>query len=289
MAVFQGPQTYVTPSWYETKQETGRVVPTWNYATVHVWGRPRVIDDEAWLRGQIEDLTNFNEASRPAPWQVADAPEDYVSALIKGIVGRELPIGRIEGKWKVSQNRPPAERQGVVRGLGELGPSGEPMAALVAAGGPVAEDASKPNQRRRPLAMQDVTTSEDVPMSAEEVWAVIGDFSGIRKWATLVEKATTRETPKGKVRTLTMPGGRTVEELLIDQDDLSYTYSLDRPDMNAYRSTVSVEPTGTRTSRIVLVARFDPKDPEQTEALKEGFGKFHRGNLKAMKRALGLA
>src|SRR5438067_12821053 len=76
MVVFQGPQAYVTPSWYETKQETGRVVPTWNYATVHVWGRPRVIDDETWLRGQIEDLTNFNEASRPAPWQVADAPED---------------------------------------------------------------------------------------------------------------------------------------------------------------------------------------------------------------------
>ena len=102
------------------------------------------------------------------------------------------------------------------------------------------------------------------------------------------KRPTTTETPKGKVRTLTMPGGRTVEELLIDQEDHSYTYSLDRPDMNAYRSTVSVEPTGARASRIVLVVRFDPKDESQTENLKEGFVKFHRGNLKAMKRALGL-
>jgi hypothetical protein len=137
--------------------------------------------------------------------------------------------------------------------------------------------------------MHEVTTSEDVPLSADAVWAVIGDFSGIRKWATLVENETTVVTPKGKVRTLSMPGGRTVEELLTAESAHSYTYSLDRPDMNAYLSTVSVEPAGDAACRIVLVVRFDPKDAATVETAKEGFGKFHRGNLKAMKRALGLA
>ena len=136
--------------------------------------------------------------------------------------------------------------------------------------------------------MHEVTTTDDVALGAEAVWAVIGDFSGIRKWATLVESETTTQTPKGKVRTLTMPGGRTVDELLTDQGALSYTYSLDRPDMNAYLSTVSVESTGPDTARIVLVVKFDPKDEAKVAELTEGFGKFHRGNLKAMKRALGL-
>ena len=137
--------------------------------------------------------------------------------------------------------------------------------------------------------MHDITTIDEVPLGADAVWAVIGDFSGIRKWATLVEGESTVDTPKGKVRTLTMPGGRTVSELLVDSGQHSYTYSLDRPDMNTYLSTVSVEPAGDAASRIVLVVKFDPKDPATLETHKEGFGKFHRGNLKAMKRALGLA
>jgi transcriptional regulator len=131
MAVFQGPQDYVTPSWYATKRETGKVVPTWNYATVHVWGRPCVIEDAAWLRRQIDDLTLSQEGRRASPWAVDDAPLEFIGAQIKGIVGVEIPISRIEGKWKVSQNRPSNDRAGVVEGLLGEG-DGEPMAALVA-------------------------------------------------------------------------------------------------------------------------------------------------------------
>jgi transcriptional regulator len=135
MVVFQGAQSYVTPSWYATKRETGKVVPTWNYATVHVWGRPRVVDDEAWLRRQIDDLTLLQEGVRATQWKVADAPDAFVTAQVKGIVGVEIVIARIEGKWKVSQNRPQADRVGVVEGLRQDGEAGEPMAALVAARG----------------------------------------------------------------------------------------------------------------------------------------------------------
>lgn len=117
LVVFQGPQTYISPSLYPTKQEHGKVVPTWNYITVHAWGRPRVIDDAAWLRRQVDDLTMRNELSRPAPWSVSDAPESYIAAQLKVIVGIEILIARIEGKWKVSQNRPAIDRAGVVAGL----------------------------------------------------------------------------------------------------------------------------------------------------------------------------
>lgn len=136
--------------------------------------------------------------------------------------------------------------------------------------------------------MHDVTTRDEVPLSADAVWAVIGDFSGIRKWATLVEAESTRETPEGKVRTLTMPGGRTIDERLVEAGRHSYTYTLERPDMTTYLSTVSVEPVGQDAARIVLVVRFEPTDETKVAELTEGFGKFHRGNLKAMKRALGL-
>jgi transcriptional regulator len=132
LVVFQGPQDYVTPSWYATKRETGKVVPTWNYATVHAWGKPTVIDDADWLRRQIESLTQAREASRPEPWQVDDAPAAFVAAQIKGIIGVEIPIDRIEGKWKVSQNRPEPDRAGVAAGYREQGASGIPMADLVA-------------------------------------------------------------------------------------------------------------------------------------------------------------
>lgn len=132
LVVFQGPQDYVTPSWYATKRETGKVVPTWNYATVHAWGQARIVEDEAWLRRQLDDLTGLQEAPRPAPWAVEDAPERFVSTQLRAIVGIEIPIGRIEGKWKVSQNRPEADRKGVFAGFRERGERGAAMAALVA-------------------------------------------------------------------------------------------------------------------------------------------------------------
>ena len=132
LVVFQGPQDYVTPSWYATKRETGKVVPTWNYATVHVWGRPRIIHDDAWLRRQIEDLTASRENLRPAPWKVDDAPSDFIAAQMRAIVGVEIPIGRIEGKWKMSQNRPEGDREGVIAGFREQGYAGEEIAAVIA-------------------------------------------------------------------------------------------------------------------------------------------------------------
>jgi transcriptional regulator len=133
LVVFQGPQEYITPSWYATKRETGKVVPTWNYATVHAWGCPRAIEDPTWLRQQIGELTGSQEAGRAAPWHVEDAPEDFVATQIRAIVGIEIPIARIEGKWKVSQNRPVADREGVVAGLRAQGDeASEAMAALVA-------------------------------------------------------------------------------------------------------------------------------------------------------------
>ena len=136
LVVFQGPQDYVTPSWYATKRETGKVVPTWNYATVHARGRPRVIEDAAWLRRQIADLTDLREAGRPEPWAVDDAPRAFTDAQLKGIVGIEIPVAQIVGKWKVSQNRPAADRDGVVAGFRAAGDGdgmAEEMAALVQA------------------------------------------------------------------------------------------------------------------------------------------------------------
>ena len=135
MAVFQGPDDYITPSYYATKRETGKVVPTWNYAVVHVHGPLRIIEDAAWLRALVEQLTDRHEADLPAGdarWKVSDAPEDFITGLLKAIVGVELPIARIEGKWKVSQNRPEADRAGVADGLARSpDPARQAMAALV--------------------------------------------------------------------------------------------------------------------------------------------------------------
>lgn len=130
LVVFQGPQAYVSPSAYAAKAEHGKVVPTWNYAVVQAWGRPRVIDDADWLRAQLEALTGAHEGPRAAPWHVADAPDNFVAAQLKGIVGLEIPVSRIVGKWKVSQNRPEADRRGVSEGLRGEGLSGA-MADLV--------------------------------------------------------------------------------------------------------------------------------------------------------------
>lgn len=120
LAVFQGANSYVTPSWYQTKRETGKVVPTWNYAIVQARGPARVIDDHGWLLKQINAITGEQEEKRNAPWAVGDAPDDFIRAQLKGIIGIEIEITAIDGKWKVSQNRPVADRQGVAAGLGEI-------------------------------------------------------------------------------------------------------------------------------------------------------------------------
>jgi transcriptional regulator len=132
LVIFRGPDTYVSPAWYPTKRETGKVVPTWNYAVVHAHGTPRFIDDPAWLRAFVARLTERHEARRPAPWKVTDAPADFVDKQVGAIVGLEIPIARLVGKWKVSQDRPPHDRAGVVDGLLAEGPdSAAAMADLV--------------------------------------------------------------------------------------------------------------------------------------------------------------
>jgi transcriptional regulator len=139
LIVFQGPHEYITPSWYPSKHEHGKAVPTWNYVTVHAWGRPAVTEDAGWLRRQLEDLTSLKEGTRPAPWLVSDAPAPYLAAQMKGIVGVEIPIDRIEGKWKASQNKAEVDRAGVVAGLrSEYGESAKVMADLVAERGGIA-------------------------------------------------------------------------------------------------------------------------------------------------------
>ncbi|QDL93248.1 FMN-binding negative transcriptional regulator [Paroceanicella profunda] len=117
LVVFQGPDAYVSPGWYATKRETGKVVPTWNYAAVHVHGTPEYFDDPERLRSVVSRLTDRHEAGRPAPWGLGDAPADFVTSHLRGIVGLRLPISRIEGKRKMSQNRSEADRRGVAAGL----------------------------------------------------------------------------------------------------------------------------------------------------------------------------
>ena len=132
LVIFQGPQSYVTPSWYASKQEHGKVVPTWNYAVVHVEGTLSFHRDPSWLHVQVTDLTEHQEAPREAPWAVDDAPEDFVQRQLRAIVGIEITIGRITGKWKVSQNRSPADRDGVAHGLAATPtPGSAAMARLV--------------------------------------------------------------------------------------------------------------------------------------------------------------
>jgi transcriptional regulator len=113
LAIFLGPHAYVSPNWYPSKGETGRAVPTWNYITVHARGPIRWIDDAAWLKAHVTALSNRHEAGRPAPWAVADAPPDYIESMIRGIVGFELAIDTLEGKYKLSQNRDEADRAAV--------------------------------------------------------------------------------------------------------------------------------------------------------------------------------
>jgi transcriptional regulator len=132
VVVFQGPQGYISPSWYASKQEHGKVVPTWNYAVVHAHGMPRVIDDPDWLLAHVSRQTELQESKRGLPWRVSDAPREFIDGLLKAIVGIEIPITKIVGKWKVSQNRPAADRLGVVAGLQARGDAAaQEMARLV--------------------------------------------------------------------------------------------------------------------------------------------------------------
>lgn len=117
LVLFQGPHAYISPDWYPSKQEAGKAVPTWNYAVVHAQGPLRVVEDPVWLRSHLEALTDHHEAGRDTPWQVADAPVDFLEKLMSAVVGIEIPITRLFGKWKVSQNRSVADREGVVKGL----------------------------------------------------------------------------------------------------------------------------------------------------------------------------
>ena len=138
LAVFQGAQGYVTPAWYQTKAESGKVVPTWNYVVVHASGPLRAIDDPAWLRRFVTRLTDHHEGRRrdragDEPWRVTDAPDDYVERQLGGIVGIEIPLTRLEGKWKMSQNRTGEDREAVVAGLRAAGdPASLALAELVA-------------------------------------------------------------------------------------------------------------------------------------------------------------
>ncbi|WP_395824198.1 FMN-binding negative transcriptional regulator [Collimonas sp.] len=135
LAIFKGPDAYITPSWYATKAETGKVVPTWNYAVAHAYGVLRIIDDATWLRTHLTALTAHNEGGFPSPWQVSDAPHDFTEKLMGAIVGIEIVISRLSGKWKVSQNQLAQNQAGVIEGLRALGGDERcAMAALVEAG-----------------------------------------------------------------------------------------------------------------------------------------------------------
>jgi transcriptional regulator len=117
LAVFQGPQAYVSPNWYPSKREHGKVVPTWNYTMVQARGALRALDDAAWVRDFVGRLTGRHEATQPAPWAVTDAPDDYVRQMVGAIVGIEIELTSLRGKWKVSQNRSAADRAGTAAGL----------------------------------------------------------------------------------------------------------------------------------------------------------------------------
>jgi len=120
LAIFSGAHHYISPSWYPEKAEDGKVVPTWNYAVVHVYGPLKIIEDPAWLLSHLNTLVTQHESSFPTPWKTSDAPSDYIASQIKGIVGLELPITRIEGKWKVSQNKSERTLHAVEQGLEDL-------------------------------------------------------------------------------------------------------------------------------------------------------------------------
>ncbi len=122
LAIFQGPHGYITPSWYSSKQVDARVVPTWNYAVVHVYGQARLIEEHDWLVAHLDRMVQHNEAGFAQPWALADAPADFVDKLTRAIVGVEIRSTRVQAKWKMSQNQSAQNRDGVIRGLQPLQP-----------------------------------------------------------------------------------------------------------------------------------------------------------------------
>jgi len=121
LIIFQGPEGYITPNWYPSKAEHAKVVPTWNYAAVHAYGRPEVMHDKDWLRRHVGELTTQQERTEALPWALADAPESYIETMLRGIVGFRFAITRLEGKWKMSQNRSVADQTAVVSALAGRG------------------------------------------------------------------------------------------------------------------------------------------------------------------------
>lgn len=144
LAIFQGPQVYISPSFYPSKKETGEVVPTWDYAVVHAHGTLRFVEDTSWLRALVIRLTDAHEASREAPWQVTDAPPPYIDKMLSLIVGFEFAIASLTGKWKASQNHPAGNRRGVVQGLATGGADAREISDVLAAFN--AEKADEPQQ-----------------------------------------------------------------------------------------------------------------------------------------------
>jgi transcriptional regulator len=132
LVIFPGPEAYISPAWYATKKATGKVVPTWNYVAVHAYGRLEFFEDAVRLRSLVGRLTERHESQRPAPWAVDDAPKEFIDGQLKAIVGFEMTIQRLEGKWKLSQNRTAEDRAGAIAGLKEEGgPAEQAVAALM--------------------------------------------------------------------------------------------------------------------------------------------------------------
>ena len=121
LAILSGPQAYISPNWYPSKREHAKVVPTWNYVTVHASGPLKIIDDAEWLRRLVTRLTDLHEGFSAVPWKVTDAPEDFIQQMLKGIVGIEIPVRKLDGKWKLSQNRPEPDQAGTIAGLDAKG------------------------------------------------------------------------------------------------------------------------------------------------------------------------
>ena len=144
LAMFQGPSAYITPSWYRTREETGKVVPTYNYVVVHAHGPLTTYEDPELLLRNVRALTELHEAPLAKRWSVEDAPADFIREQLKGIVGIEIPILRLEGKWKVSQNRASADRQGVIEGLRD---TGDPVSLAMADQVSSRNDQNGPNSR----------------------------------------------------------------------------------------------------------------------------------------------
>jgi transcriptional regulator len=139
LVILRGPDAYISPNWYQAKREHGRVVPTWNYTTLHVYGNLVAHDDVQWLRGIVTRLTERQEAGMPAPWAVTDAPEAYIAGQLRAIVGLELMITRVEAKAKLSQNRSEADQAGVIAGLTGLDPADPVAAAMTKASEPAVD------------------------------------------------------------------------------------------------------------------------------------------------------